>query len=98
MLGLRDVADAADTTASGFPQLSAEYLVTADPDVIFLADTKCCKQDATTLAARPGFAQLKAVKNGNVVLLDDDIASRWGPRVVDFAKAVADAVAKLPGS
>jgi iron complex transport system substrate-binding protein len=96
LLGLTNVADAADKTGSGYPQLSSEYLVTADPDVIFLADTKCCKQDATTLAARPGFAQLKAVKNGNVVLLDDDVASRWGPRVVDFLHSVVDAVAKLP--
>ena len=35
---------------------------------------------------------MKAVVNGNVVAMDDDIASRWGPRVVDYAQSVADAV------
>ena len=95
LLGLRDVADAADETGSGYPQLTPEYLLTTDPDIIFLADTKCCHQDAATLAARPGFAQLKAVKNGAVVPLDDDVASRWGPRVVEFVQAVADAVDNL---
>lgn len=95
LLGLKSVADAADSAGTGYPQLSSEYLITANPDLIFLADTKCCQQNAQTLAARPGFDQLRAVKDGAVVLLDDDIASRWGPRAVDLMQAVADSVAKL---
>jgi iron complex transport system substrate-binding protein len=95
LAGLENVADAADPNgeAGGYPQLSAELLVEADPDFIFLADTKCCAQDAETVAARPGFADLQAVRNGNVVELDDDIASRWGPRIVDFLRAVVEATA-----
>ncbi|MGI8516589.1 MAG: ABC transporter substrate-binding protein, partial [Acidimicrobiia bacterium] len=31
-----------------------------------------------------------------VIPLDDDVASRWGPRVVDFVRAVAEAVALQP--
>ena len=93
-LGLVNIADAADSSGSGYPQLSAEYIVKADPDLIFLADTKCCKESAETVAKRPGFGDLRAVKSGNVVELDDDIASRWGPRVVDFFRAVAEGVEK----
>ena len=92
LVGLRNVADPADKSGGGYPQLSAEYLVKADPDLVFLADTKCCAQTAETFAKRPGFARLKAVRNGNVVLLDDDIASRWGPRVVDFLAVIVKAV------
>ena len=80
----------------GYPQVSAELLVQADPDLIFLADTKCCQQDATTFAARPGFAGLKAVGAKQVIPLDDDIASRWGPRVVDFLRTIIDAVKAVP--
>lgn len=100
MAGLQNVADPADADgqAGGYPQLSAEFLVEADPDLIFLADTKCCQQTAETFAARPGFAGLRAVTNGNVVLLDDDIASRWGPRVVDFLRTIIDAVKAVPVS
>jgi iron complex transport system substrate-binding protein len=90
MLGLRNIADPADVDASGYPQLSAEFIVTADPDVIFLADTKCCAQSADTVKARDGWGQLKAVRTGHVVALDDDLASRWGPRIVDFVEVVAD--------
>jgi iron complex transport system substrate-binding protein len=94
-LGLENIADAADKDGSGYPQLSAEYIVKADPDLIFLADTKCCGQTARTVAARDGWADLTAVKTGAVVELDDDVASRWGPRVVDFLKTVAAKVEAL---
>jgi iron complex transport system substrate-binding protein len=98
MFGLENVADKADADGSkgGYPQLSAEALVAADPDLIFLADTKCCQQSLDTVRARPGFAAVTAVKTGHVVQLDDDVASRWGPRVVDLVRAIADAVAKVP--
>ena len=36
------------------------------------------------------------MKNNQVVALDDDIASRWGPRVVDLLRSIVDAVAKVP--
>ena len=88
-LGLRNIADEADATGSGYPQLSAEFLIAKSPDLIFLADTKCCAQSAETVAARPGWSAIAAVKKGNVVALDDDIASRWGPRTVDFLATVA---------
>jgi iron complex transport system substrate-binding protein len=41
---------------------------------------------------RPGWDQIAAVANGSVVELDDDVASRWGPRVVDFLEIVAEAI------
>jgi iron complex transport system substrate-binding protein len=88
-LGMKNIADAADKDATGYPQLSAEYVIKADPDLIFLADTKCCGQSAKTVAARDGWDELTAVRSGGVVELDDDVASRWGPRVVDFLKTVA---------
>lgn len=94
MFGLTNIADPADKDSGGYPQLSTEHILSADPDLIFLADTKCCDQSAKTVAARPGWANLRAVKEGNVVALDDDLASRWGPRVVDLTRSVADAVSK----
>jgi iron complex transport system substrate-binding protein len=95
LLGLKNVADAADKDGSGYPQLSAEHLLEADPDLIFLADTKCCGQSARSVAARDGWDQLTAVRSGGVVELDDDVASRWGPRVVDFLRTVAAKVDTL---
>lgn len=92
--GLKNIADEADKAGTGYPQLSAEYLVQANPDLVFLADTKCCGQNADVVAKRPGWDQVSAVRKGGVVSLDDDIASRWGPRVVDLVRAVSEAITK----
>ncbi|GIE81294.1 ABC transporter substrate-binding protein [Actinoplanes philippinensis] len=96
--GMTNVADAADPDGKlgGYPQLSQESLVKANPDTIFLADTKCCRQSADTVRARAGWSSITAVAKGQVYALDDDIASRWGPRTVALVQAVADAVAKVP--
>jgi iron complex transport system substrate-binding protein len=95
LFGLRNVADEADSSGSGYPQLSAEYLVAASPDVIVLADGICCDQKASTVAARPGWNRVSAVRTGSIVVVHDSIASRWGPRLVNFVRAVAAALARL---
>jgi cobalamin transport system substrate-binding protein len=93
LFGFRNIADAADTAHTGYPQLSAEYILAANPQIIVLADSKCCGQTASTVAARPGWQTIAAVRDHRVITVDDDVASRWGPRVVQFARAVA-AIAK----
>ena len=89
LFGFRNIADAADTTHSGYPQLSAEYIVSASPDIVVLADSVCCGQTAATVAARPGWSGIAAVKRHRVIAVNDSVASRWGPRIVDFARAIA---------
>jgi iron complex transport system substrate-binding protein len=94
-LGLRNIADAADSSGTGYPQLSAEYVVSSSPDLIVLADTVCCGQKASTVAARPGWDRISAVRTGSIVRIDDSIASRWGPRLVNFFRAMSSALARL---
>lgn len=91
LAGMTSIADAVDATAGGFPQLSAEYVLDADPDVIFLAHTDGTGQDPAEVAARPGWGELRAVQNDAVFVLDPDISSRWGPRIVELLRAVVDA-------
>jgi iron complex transport system substrate-binding protein len=88
LFGFTNIADAADTTHSGYPQLSGEYILSANPQLVVLADSVCCGQTARTVAARPGWQQLDAVRKGRVI---DSVASRWGPRLIDFVAAVAAA-------
>jgi iron complex transport system substrate-binding protein len=94
LLGFKSIADAATGAASsgGYPQLSAEFIIKANPHYIFLADTICCGQTAKKVAKRPGWGVLTAVKDGQVVGLNDDIASRWGPRIVDLLRTVANSL------
>ncbi|CAA9209356.1 MAG: Vitamin B12 ABC transporter, substrate-binding protein BtuF [uncultured Blastococcus sp.] len=89
-LGLENIADGAPDAAGGYPQLSAEYIAGQAPALIVLADTKCCGETAESVAQRPAFGALPAVQEGRILETDDDIASRWGPRIAEFAEAVAD--------
>jgi iron complex transport system substrate-binding protein len=94
LFGLRNIADAAEAN-SDYPQLSAEFIISQNPDLVFLADTKCCAVTAESVSSRPGWDSLNAVQNQRVIALDDDVASRWGPRIVDFIRAISVAVADL---
>ncbi|MFP4073419.1 MAG: ABC transporter substrate-binding protein [Actinomycetota bacterium] len=93
MFGLENIADPADEdeSADGYPQLSSEFVVSADPDLIFLADS-LYGESAETVAERPGWDVLTAVQENHVYELDSDIASRWGPRIVDFARSISEAL------
>jgi iron complex transport system substrate-binding protein len=97
LFGLENIADIADPDgeAFGFPQLTEEFILTEDPDIIFLADTVYGGVTAETASARPGWDQLSAVQNGNVIELNDDIVGRWGPRIVEAVQAIGEAVANV---
>jgi iron complex transport system substrate-binding protein len=89
LFGFRDIADGAGGTGDGYPQLSGEYIIAQNPQIIVLADTRCCQQSYATVAARPGWSTIAAVEHHRVVRANDDVASRWGPRIVQFARSVA---------
>lgn len=97
LMGLVNIADAADPEGEsfGYPQLSEEFIIQSDPDIVFLADGNCCGQSAETVAARPGWDGIAAVQNGAVFVVDEDLASRWGPRIIDFVAEVSHALTQL---
>jgi iron complex transport system substrate-binding protein len=93
--GLINIADkAAGADSYGYPQLSAEYVLKADPDIIFLADAEYGESPAT-VKARAGWSGITAVTKKNVFALPNDIPSRWGPRLVDFYRTVATSLSKV---
>ena len=89
---LANIADAAN--AGGYPQLSNEAIIKANPKLIFLDDGPY-GESASTVASRPGWSAISAVKNKHVVVLPLDIPDRWGPRIVDFYRFIATAIAKV---
>ena len=89
-MGTINIADEADVGGYGFPQLTEEYIVEADPELIVITDQVA--YTAEDVAARPGWGEVSAVRNGNIVVVNADIASRWGPRLPQFISAVAEAL------
>jgi len=95
LFGLKNIADAADKASDGgYPQLSEEYIIKAQPQIIFLADNQAADggQTPAIVAKRPGWSAIPAVKDHDVVGLNDDIASRWGPRLPELVTEIAQAV------
>jgi iron complex transport system substrate-binding protein len=92
-LGVRNVADrAARRAGNPYPQLSSEAVVSADPDLVVLADSECCAQTPAKVGRRAGWDVVSAVRRGSVVTIDDDVASRWGPRIPLFVRRVVEAM------
>jgi iron complex transport system substrate-binding protein len=93
LFGLKNIADRSKVK-DDYPKLSREYVVEADPDLVFLADGQCCDVSVADVEERPGWEQVAAVGDGQVHVVDEDIASRWGPRVADFVQQVSDILAE----
>jgi iron complex transport system substrate-binding protein len=72
----------------GYPQMSLEQVVAADPAFIILGDARY-GVTPESIAQRPGWENLSAVKNGKVLPFDDDLVSRPGPRLVDALEELA---------
>ena len=87
-----NIADQAPDASSGYPKLSAEYVVKANPQIVFLTSSKTDGISADSVAQRPGFSEVTAVKNNDIVVIDDDIAQRWGPRTTTLFKQIVDAI------
>ncbi len=87
--GLRNIADDAEE-GGAYPKLSPEFVVDADPDLIFLGYETDGAVEA--LADRSAFDTVTAVSEDNVTTLDPDVSSRWGPRVAELTEEVGDAV------
>lgn len=96
LFGVTNIADEADVDGSGYPQLSAEYIIDADPQIIVFSDG--IGYDASAIAARPGWNVISAVADDRIIGVNADVASRWGPRVVEFIEILSDALAGVPAS
>ncbi len=93
LFGMDNIADPADEDGSsfGYPQLSSEFIVSEDPNIIFLGNV-LYGESTETVSQRPGWNVMTAIQNGDIAELDSDVASRWGPRIVDFAESIVDAL------
>ena len=78
-------------TDQAFPQLSQEAIIEANPEVIILGDA-AGGETAETVKARPGWGSISAVKNSRIYVIDPDIVSRPGPRLVDALGTLAQAL------
>ncbi|MCK0112529.1 ABC transporter substrate-binding protein [Ornithinimicrobium sp. F0845] len=92
-MGATNIADAADTDQTGYPQLTEEAIIAADPELIVIPSQLSYTPE--DVAARPGWSEVSAVKNGNIIVVESDISSRWGPRLPQLVTFVADVLTDI---
>lgn len=92
-MGAVNIADAADPKKTGYPQLTEEAIIEADPQLIVISNL--LSYTAEDVKKRPGWQNVSAVKNGNIAVVDADIASRWGPRLPQLVTVLADALSAV---
>lgn len=84
-------ANIAADAQTPYPQLSQEVIIAKDPQVIILSDEG---QGVTpdSVKARPGWANISAVKDNRIIAVNPDLTNRPGPRVVDALEQLAKAL------
>jgi iron complex transport system substrate-binding protein len=80
-----------DTDAS-YPCISSEVVVDRNPDVILTPTSHLKKVDLERLASRPGWANIRAIVNKRVFIINGDEVSRCGPRMLNALEQMIDAV------
>lgn len=75
-----------------YPKVNSEEVIHRNPDVILGPDKHGKKLSIEQLSQRPGWKQINAIKNGRVHLVDGDVVSRSGPRLVQGLEAIAKAI------
>ncbi|MBI4670300.1 MAG: ABC transporter substrate-binding protein [Chloroflexi bacterium] len=78
----------AHNASSPYPQLNAEEIIRANPQIIILSDA-AYGIAPESVGKRPGWDVVQAVKDNKVFPIDDNLVSRPGPRVVEGLEAAA---------
>jgi iron complex transport system substrate-binding protein len=83
-LGVKNILPAA---MGIFPQVSPEFVVRAQPDIIMVGDS-----NLSEMQARPGWTNLSAMRTGRVCIFtpkESDVLVRPGPRMVEAARLMS---------
>jgi iron complex transport system substrate-binding protein len=80
--------NAGGTLDTAWAQISAEKVIELNPIIILLGDA-AYGISPESVADRPGWSAIEAVKNSNIYPFDDNLVSRPGPRLVDGLEALA---------
>ena len=92
LISLAGGANIAAETSSEYPLLTSEYVISQDPDVIVYTIGVMTTTTADEIASRPGWDTITAVTNEDIYSMDDNLVSRYGPRVVDGLEQLAEII------
>lgn len=89
LIALAGGVNIAENTSSEYPMLTSEFVIAQDPEVIIYTVGYMTTTTADEIASRPGWDEVTAVVNDEIHSLDDNLMSRYGPRIVDGLESLA---------
>lgn len=91
LINLANGTNVASDAEGAYPSYDIEQLVENDPEV-YLTANDLPDKTVESISARPGYEDISAIKNGDIHILDGNISSRPGPRIVEGLELVARAI------
>jgi iron complex transport system substrate-binding protein len=89
LIALAGGINIAENTSSEYPMLTSEFVIAQDPEVIVYTVGYMTTTTADEISSRPGWDVITAVSEGNIHSMDDNLLSRYGPRIVDGLEGLA---------
>ena len=89
LIGLAGGENIGASLQGEWAQISQEELIVQDPEIILLGDALYGGITPESLAGRPGWGAISAVKNERVLPFNDDLVSRPGPRMIEGLEELA---------
>ena len=71
-----------------YPMVSEESIITRQPAVILIPSSS--GQEPSSVGLRKGWADIPAVKNAKVFVVDDNVYTRPGPRIADVVESLSE--------
>ena len=72
-----------------YQEYSQEMIIDKNPDIIIFSHHGSSKQSAEDILQRPGWQDIKAIKNGKVFYIEENLVQRATPRLVDGLEQLA---------
>jgi iron complex transport system substrate-binding protein len=89
LIALAGGINIAENTTSEYPMVTSEFVIAQDPEVIIYTVGYMTTTTAEEIASRPGWDVISAVSEDSIYSMDDNLVSRYGPRIVDGLEELA---------
>lgn len=74
-----------------YPQFDLEQLIERNPQVYITAND-LPEKTVESIKERPGYSEIEAIKNNRIYLVDGNIISRPGPRIIEALELIVEAI------
>ncbi|HUS56764.1 MAG TPA: cobalamin-binding protein [Thermoplasmata archaeon] len=92
LIALAGGINIAENASSEYPLLTSEFVIAQDPEIIIFTIGYMTSTNAEEISSRSGWDGITAVSGDQIYSIDDNLVSRYGPRIVDGLEQLAELI------